>query len=576
MAKFVLAGSADCPYFAKAEFVADYLAKNLPDFKIHKIMQLPQDWEQWLQNICLTNGWKHKTSPIVWRELVNRGGKGILLGGFNDFLDYAQGYYGLTADMNTQRMLNIAEENLKTKQELMEEEAYNKLLIKPYEIWITGALNPTVMNVIPTLVSGNLLGEYTEISINLLDISDSGNILHGFCLEIFDMAWPLVRKITMHYNLKGAFVNAQLIIILDDIDNDSRQPIEERHEELAERCKYYGRLIERSAKPSVRVLVAGNSIVNLKTYFIMQNAPSVPRYNFVAVASRLEGEARSLLARKLDVTPLDISNITVWGNISRTIFIDLNRARVHRFESATWGPPTYSRPVLEVLHDRQWIEKEFLPMVYERKSLIERRYKHPLGISTACQLVSVLHSWYHDSPPGEILSLGVISEGQFGIPPDVIFSMPVRFCSGNWVVQTQIKINEEAKEKLNKIASELILEKKLIYIPPSPPPVESKSFPEYLQLENEESVPVDTLDQELLLEDKESTLLVDQELPLETEESIPLVTEEEQPLSEIEESFPIVPEEEEAPSENEESVPIVTEEEQPPLEDESVPVDDKQ
>ncbi|XP_048368112.1 putative malate dehydrogenase 1B [Sphaerodactylus townsendi] len=136
MAKFVLAGRANCPYYAKAELLADYLEKNLPNFRIHKITQHPDNWEKWLRKICEQNGWKHKHSPIIWRELLDRGGKGLLLGGFNDFLEHAQHYYNITSDMMTAEMCQIAEENLQTHKEVEQEEEELKSLINPLHIWI--------------------------------------------------------------------------------------------------------------------------------------------------------------------------------------------------------------------------------------------------------------------------------------------------------------------------------------------------------------------------------------------------------------------------------------------------------
>uniref|UniRef100_A0A8D0G4E3 Malate dehydrogenase 1B n=1 Tax=Sphenodon punctatus TaxID=8508 RepID=A0A8D0G4E3_SPHPU len=129
--KAVIARRANCPYFAKAELLADYLQKNLPNFRIHKIAQHPDNWEQWLVDICEKNGWKHKHSPIIWRELLDRGGKGLLLGGFNDFLEHAQHYYGITSYMLSEEMLRIAEENLQTNIDIEKEEEELKSLINP-------------------------------------------------------------------------------------------------------------------------------------------------------------------------------------------------------------------------------------------------------------------------------------------------------------------------------------------------------------------------------------------------------------------------------------------------------------
>ncbi|KAK3530004.1 hypothetical protein QTP86_009394 [Hemibagrus guttatus] len=100
---------ADCPYYAKAELLADLLQSILPDFHIHKICMLPSGWESWLEDTCSSNGWKHKSSPMVWRELTGHGGKGMLLGGFSDFLEYVQGN---TGDEEVMGKFGVKERNL--------------------------------------------------------------------------------------------------------------------------------------------------------------------------------------------------------------------------------------------------------------------------------------------------------------------------------------------------------------------------------------------------------------------------------------------------------------------------------
>ncbi|XP_067844177.1 putative malate dehydrogenase 1B isoform X2 [Heptranchias perlo] len=439
MAKFVVAGRANCPYYAKAELVADYLEKNLPDFKVHKIVQAPEDWQPWLEKLCKTNAWTHQHSPIIWRELVDRGGKGLLLGGFNDFMEYTQGYYGFTSDMMTQIMITIAKENLKTKQNQMDEEARSKGLVKPMSIWISGASSPVCVNLIPTLINGKLFGESKEVSLHLLDTETSQEKLYGLQMEIEDMAWPLLRKVTVQSTLRKAFMDAEIIIVLNDIVPDRSRSIEDCYGEMIDLYQELGFLIDTFAKTTVRVLVAGDYILNLKTYLITQNAFSIDHRNFVAVTTQMEAEVRAQLANKLNVNTVDVKDVIVWGNISRAIYIDLHRARVHRYESAIWGPPEFSRPVLEMLHDSKWIETEFLEAVHSHRSTIQAAVKHRLGISLASAILQVLDCWYYDSPPGEIMSLGVISKGDFDIPSGLIFSVPVRFCGGKWEIQTQIE-----------------------------------------------------------------------------------------------------------------------------------------
>ncbi|XP_069052621.1 putative malate dehydrogenase 1B isoform X2 [Lepisosteus oculatus] len=457
MAKFVLAGRADCPYYAKAELLADLLQRNLPSFSIYKICHHPKDWEQWLEETCEKNGWKHDRSPIVWRELVDRGGKELLLGGFSEFLEHAQGYYGVSSDMMTEMMKNIASENLQTKIDVMEEEAYYRSLIKPLHIWITSALSPVCYALLPMLGKRDLFSENTVISLHLLDIGGSEEELCSLKTEAEDLALPIFHEITIHTELSEAFRDADVVLILDDIQPEEDQALRERAiKELADRCQNYGLLIDSHSHKEVRVVVAGNSYVNLKCLVVMQNAPSINPHQFVATAIQLENEARAQLAKKLNINTADVKDVIVWGNITGNSYIDLQRAKVFRYDGAIFGPPDFSQPVLEVIYDRKWLETDFLASVRSRRCAAEDKMHRPAGLSAANGIATVLQCWNHDSPVDDVLSLGVISEGQFGIPKGLVFSMPVKFQNGAWIVLSDVEISDTLKENLIAASNELM------------------------------------------------------------------------------------------------------------------------
>nr|XP_028686877.1 putative malate dehydrogenase 1B isoform X8 [Macaca mulatta] len=355
MAKFVIAGRADCPYYAKTELLADYLQKNLPDFRIHKITQRPEVWEDWLKDVCEKNKWSHKNSPIIWRELLDRGGKGLLLGGYNEFLEHAQLYYDVTSSMTTELMMVIAQENLGAHIQKEQEEEGLKTCINPLQVWIT---------------------------------------------------------------------------------------------------RLYGYLIEKNAHESVRVIVGGKTFVNLKTVLLMRYAPRIA-HNIIAVALGVEGEAKAILARKLKTTPSYIKDVIIWGNISGNNYVDLRKTRVYRYESAIWGPLHYSRPLLNLIFDSEWIKREFVATL-KNLTATGRQFG---GILAAHSIATTLKYWYHGSPPGEIVSLGILSEGQFGIPKGIVFSMPVKFENGTWVVLTDLKDTEISEQIMTRMTSDLIQEK---------------------------------------------------------------------------------------------------------------------
>ncbi|NXI42928.1 MDHC protein, partial [Galbula dea] len=456
MAKLVLAGKADCPNYAKAERLADYLQANLPDFRVHKITQQPDKWEQWLHDICEMNGWEHSQSPIIWRELLDRGGKGLLLGGVNDFLEYAQHYYGVTSVMLSEEMLDIAEENLKAHIEIEKEEEESKSHIKPLQIWITSASAPVCYQLIPLLANGEVFGMTTEISIHLLDSDQFKEVLFSIVMEAEDMAFPLLRGISEHTEIDEAFIQADIIIVLDDVLlNHEVQSLENYIREVSEICQVYAPLIEKNAKSEVRVISSGKTFVNLKAMMIMTYGPSIKPENVIAIATSLESTAKAMLSRKLNMNVAGVKDVIVWGNITGCNYIDLSHAKLYGYDCAIWSPADFPCPLLNMIYDSEWIQSEFLSA---QSSLISR-VCHCVGMLPAHAVATVLKYWYHGSPPGEIVSVGILTTGQFCIPEGIVFSMPVRFQNGNWEVMTELEINETTQEALGRLAHELIQEK---------------------------------------------------------------------------------------------------------------------
>ncbi|NXD64657.1 MDH dehydrogenase, partial [Eolophus roseicapillus] len=452
----VFAGKANCPYYAKAEFLADYLQANLPNFRVHKITQHPDKWEQWLRDICEMNGWEHRCSPIIWRELVDRGGKGLLLGGLNDFLEYAQHYYGITSRMLSEEMLSIAKENLQEYIEVEKEEEEIKSLIKPLQIWITGASTPICYHLIPLLANGEVFGMTTEISIHLLDTDQSKEVLCGIVMEAEDMALPLLRSISEHTEIDEAFIQADVVIVLDDVLlNCEVQSLENYIREMSEICQVYAPLIEKNAKSEVRVVSSGKTFVNLKALMIMTYGPSIKPKNVIAIATTWESATKAMLARKLNTNVAGVKNVIVWGNITGSNYTDLSHAKLYGYDCAIWGPADFSRPLLNMIYDSKWIHSE----LQSAQSSLSSQLCRYGGMLPAHAVATVLRYWYHGSPPGEIVSVGIRTEGQFCVPEGIVFSMPVRFQNGNWEVMTELKINKKTQGVLGRLAHELIQEK---------------------------------------------------------------------------------------------------------------------
>ncbi|XP_077131856.1 putative malate dehydrogenase 1B isoform X3 [Ranitomeya variabilis] len=456
MAKFVLAGRADCPYYAKAELLADYLQKNLPNFRIHKMTRHPDNWEEWLADLCIRNGWKHNRSPVIWRELLDRGSKGLLLGGFNDFMEHAQEYYNVTSAMMSDLMKGISAENMQTHLDLAEEEDNVRKQFNPLHIWITGASMPACYSLIPILASGDVLGVKQDLWLHLLDHSHSQHTLQGLKMEAEDLAYPCLRKVTLHTITDDAFLQADFVIVLNDVLANEDQCSEAQISKIKEQCTRYGALIDQNARKDVKVMVSGTNYVNLVALLIIKHAPSINPHNIVALPTQLEFEAKAQIAKKLNINSSVVKDVVVWGNISGINLLDLHLAKMYKYDSSIWGPSNFSRPLLHMIHDRKWLKNDVVTEWNKRK-------EHRSGLSAAHSIATAISYWQQDSCAGRIVSLGVLNEGFFNLPDDIVFSMPVTFQNGDWQVCTDITIQDDAKETLLQAAAELLKEKNIAF-----------------------------------------------------------------------------------------------------------------
>ncbi|KAF7214980.1 putative malate dehydrogenase 1B isoform X1 [Nothobranchius furzeri] len=455
MARFVLAGKADCPYYAQAELLADELQRSLPDFRVHKIPILPGQWKEWLESTCQTNGWVHEDSPLVWRELTERGGKGTLLGGFSDFMKHCQDYYGATSDMSTDTMIKIAAVNLETQMSLIAEERRTSLL--HLHVWITGALNPTSQILIPHLLSVEVFPKVTAVHLHLLDLDGTEEAMQELRINTEDLALNLLYRVTVHRDLEQAFHKANVIILLDDLSTDGEEN-DEKVKEASVRYRAYGQLIDQCADKQVKVIVSGDAFASLRCSLLAKTAHSIDSQQFVAMATQLEDAARAIIAKEMKVRPSDVADVFVWGNISGEFFIDLQRAKVFNYRGTISGPAFFSQSVLQILSNREWLERDLKQQVRHRRAAVASKTGRFTAVSTTHGILRLLKAWLGLSSPEENLSAGVLCSGTFGLPDGLVLSVPVRFTDGQWLMLPDA-IDDEIKERLQLCVNELHQEK---------------------------------------------------------------------------------------------------------------------
>ncbi|CAG5119005.1 unnamed protein product [Candidula unifasciata] len=342
MAKIVLAGRSDCPYFARCERLGDRLAKNLQKFKLHKIIIQPHEWEKWLQDTCTERGWSFNKSPIIWRELIDRGGKGVLIGDANDFQEYAKAYYDVEVEMDSSDMLMIAEENRATKIITDQEELDFKALSHPINVCLTNAVSPICYHLLNSLTSGQIFGKNIEVFIRLL-VSSPKDIdkVKGYVMEAEDLAHGLLAGISICTSPHEAFEDCTAVILLDSINKLTS----ESHKDWLERITaFFGRyalIINHKALKNCKILLCGSGPLNIIAIEMAKNAPGISQRNIMGLTTIIENQAKSVVGERLGVNPADIVNLIVWGNIKEHQLLDLDYCRTYRYKCSVLGPPWY-------------------------------------------------------------------------------------------------------------------------------------------------------------------------------------------------------------------------------------------
>ncbi|XP_053408985.1 putative malate dehydrogenase 1B isoform X2 [Mercenaria mercenaria] len=464
---------SDCPYFARAELLGDKLSINLPDFKLHKIVKTPEEWKSWLTDTCHERGWNHEKSPLVWRELIDRGGKGVLIGGANEFQEYAQGYYGIESELVSNDMTKIAAENAKIKTESDKEEAEYKAHSQPVNVCITNASSHVCYSLLNSLTRGDVLGSNVELMVRLFDNTGEKEYLEGVRMETEDLANGLLRGIKVETDITEAFRDCSVIILLDEILQGDKTK-EEWIKENSEHFVKYAKVIDKVANKSVKVLVAGAGPVNFNATMMIKNAPNIPRQNFVAMSRLVENHSKSIIAERLKVNTAGVVDLIIWGNPNGQHYIDVSNSRVHGYDGSIIGPDSFSVSGPEMVFDHLWLETEYLDLVKTKQAKAEIAMGHPAVLSQASAINSTLMHWCNGSPSGQIFSLGVCSNGWYGVPKGMVFSYPVTFHpKGYWCVVQDIDLSEEVKGKILETIQDLESELEVIFPRPKPPTPES-------------------------------------------------------------------------------------------------------
>lgn len=314
----------------------------------------------------------------------------------------------------------------------------------PITVVITGAAGQIGYSLIYMVSSGYVFGVDQPIVLKLLDIAPMMGVLGGVAMEIDDCALPLVTKVVATDDPEVAFQDVDAAFMVGAMP---RREGMERKDLLAANVKIFkvqGQALDKFAKKSVKVLVVGNP-ANTNAIIMQFYAPSIPKENFSAMTRLDQNRAKAQIAAKCGVGVDKVEKCIIWGNHSSTQFPDAFHAIVD------------GKPVPDVVNDDAWLKETFVPTVQKRGAAVIAARKLSSAMSAAKAASDHMKDWFQGSD--QWVSMGVVSDGSYGAPKDVMFSFPCTCADGKWSIVKDLPINDFAKEKLEATGKELVEER---------------------------------------------------------------------------------------------------------------------
>jgi malate dehydrogenase len=313
----------------------------------------------------------------------------------------------------------------------------------PVRVAVTGAAGQIGYALLFRIASGEMLGKDQPVILQLLEVPVEGpqKALKGVMMELDDCAFPLLVGMEAHSDPMTAFKDADYALL---VGSRPRGPGMERAELLSINGAIFtaqGKALNAVASRNVKVLVVGNP-ANTNAYIAMKSAPDLPAKNFTAMLRLDHNRAASQIAAKTGKPVAAIEKLTVWGNHSPTMYADYRFATID------------GASVADMINDQVWNKDMFLPTVGKRGAAIIEARGSSSAASAANAAIDHMRDWALGTN-GKWVTMGVPSNGQYGIPKDVMFGFPVTTEGGEYKIVEGLPIDAFSQECINKTLAEL-------------------------------------------------------------------------------------------------------------------------
>ena len=313
---------------------------------------------------------------------------------------------------------------------------------EPIRVAVTGAAGQIGYSLLFRIASGAMLGPDQPVILQMLEITPALGALRGVAMELEDCAFPLLVDMVETDDADVAFGDAGVALLVGAMPRKAGM---ERSDLLSANggiFKPQGEALSRSAKKDIKVLVVGNP-ANTNALIAMSNAADLDPGRFTAMTRLDHNRAMAQIAAKLDAPVADVKKMTIWGNHSTTQYPDLFHCEVG------------GRNAAEAVNDQAWIENDFIPTVAKRGAAIIDARGASSAASAANAAIDHIRSWHLGTPEGDWVSMGIPSDGSYGVPEGIISSFPCTCSNGEYSIVQGLDIDDFSRAKIDASAAEL-------------------------------------------------------------------------------------------------------------------------
>ncbi len=315
----------------------------------------------------------------------------------------------------------------------------------PVRVAITGAAGQISYSLLFRIAAGEMLGTDQPVILQMLEITPALDALKGVAMELDDCAFPLLAGMVTTDDAEVAFKDADYALL---VGARPRGPGMERKDLLEANAAIFsaqGKAMNAVASRDIKVLVVGNP-ANTNSLIAQRNAPDLDPRNFTAMTRLDHNRAQTQLAQKTGSSINDITKLTIWGNHSSTQYPDIHHTSVAGKEAMS-------------LIDQAWYEGDFIPTVQQRGAAIIAARGASSAASAANAAIFHMRDWALGTPEGDWTSMGVYSDGSYGIQEGLIYSFPCVCKNGDWEIVQGVELNDFSIEKMKATETELAEER---------------------------------------------------------------------------------------------------------------------